>query len=205
MSVWNKVPLEDYEKHMSHPSVGQLGLLSEILKERLVNHQPESLAIWGIAGGNGLEHIDNTITRQVVGIDINQKYLDECAKRFDSQIPALILYNCDLNNENRPVIKASFIWGALIFEYIDIHAAFKYAIDSLDKNGVFSIVIQKNNGVTSVSNTHVESVKEIGSIFNVVDIEKLKDKASESGFQIILEKEYFLPNGKSFIALDMKL
>ena len=60
---WLDIPLEDYERHMSHELVGQSTLLNSLTKKYLENIKPESAIFLGIAGGNGLEHIDNHITR----------------------------------------------------------------------------------------------------------------------------------------------
>ncbi len=72
-NIWNTIPLEDYERHMQHESVGQLQLLNNLTKKYLKKLSPEIVMFLGISGGNGLEHIDNNITSQVFGIDINQK------------------------------------------------------------------------------------------------------------------------------------
>jgi hypothetical protein len=72
---WLHIPLEDYERHMSHHLVGQSTLLNVLTKKYLAAIKPEDVIFLGIAGGNGLEHVDNQITQRVVGIDINQDYL----------------------------------------------------------------------------------------------------------------------------------
>lgn len=79
-NIWNKIPLEDYERHMQHESVGQLQLLNSLTKKYLEKLSPEVVLFLGIAGGNGLEHLDNTVTRQVFGVDINQNFLDRNRK-----------------------------------------------------------------------------------------------------------------------------
>ena len=76
-NIWNSIPLEDYEQHMLHETVGQLQLLNDLTKKYLEATKPNTVLILGVAGGNGLEHIDKTITREVIGIDINDKYLEE--------------------------------------------------------------------------------------------------------------------------------
>ena len=58
MSHWLRVPLADYEGHMSAAGVEQLAPLADLFRQALTQTNPESVAILGIAGGNGLEHID---------------------------------------------------------------------------------------------------------------------------------------------------
>ena len=84
---WLHIPLEDYERHMSHHLVGQSTLLNALTKKYLDAIKPEVVIFFGIAGGNGLEHIDNQITQSVYGIDINQDYLDTAYKRYKESIP----------------------------------------------------------------------------------------------------------------------
>lgn len=68
---WLAVPLSDYEGHMNSQSVQQLGALRELFGRALAYTRPESVAVLGAAGGNGLEQMDPAITRRVCGIDVN--------------------------------------------------------------------------------------------------------------------------------------
>ena len=93
---WLSIPLEDYERHMSHYQVGQSILLNSLTKKYLDETKPESVVFLGIAGGNGLEHIDNSVTKSVIGIDINQDYLNTALTRYKHTIPSLQLVNLDI-------------------------------------------------------------------------------------------------------------
>ena len=68
---WLAVPLSEYEQHMSSVEVQQLGALSDLFAEAIGCCRPFSIAVLGIAGGNGLDHIDSSITARVVGLDLN--------------------------------------------------------------------------------------------------------------------------------------
>ena len=63
-NVWNTIPLEDYELHMQHETVGQLQVLSNLTKKYLEKLNPEIVMFLGIAGGNGLEHIASDLDGQ---------------------------------------------------------------------------------------------------------------------------------------------
>lgn len=78
---WLDIPLEDYEGHMSSPGVAQLKALADLFEEALNQCRPKSVAILGIAGGNGLERIDISVTNQIVGIDIHPTYLEVVRNR----------------------------------------------------------------------------------------------------------------------------
>lgn len=205
MNIWNHIPLIDYEKHMSHATVGQMQLLSRILEEKLKQYSPTSLTVWGIAGGNGLEHINPNITKEVIGIDINNEYLNECKKRFADSIPNLRLSNIDLECKNtRPTIKTNLIWAALVFEYVDTDNVLEYAKECLNNKDVISITIQQDNENDSVSKTGIESIKQVSSIFKTITKEKIIKYAQKYNFNLVAETENLLDSGKSFITLDLE-
>ncbi len=62
--------------------IEQLQTLNALMKQRLDRYQPRSVMIWGVAGGNGLEHIDPQTTDRVVAVDVNQAYLAACKQRY---------------------------------------------------------------------------------------------------------------------------
>jgi len=85
-NAWNNIPLDDYERHMQHETVGQAQLLNELTKKYITEHEPEHPLFLGVSGGNGLEHIDTDKVKMVYGIDINESYLDETQKRYGEKI-----------------------------------------------------------------------------------------------------------------------
>src|ERR1700712_74842 len=97
---WSQIPLEDYETHMSHDSVGQQQLLSRLTKKYLELLNPVTCLFLGIAGGNGLEHLDNSRVESVYGIDINQAYLEKTEQRFGDKIKPLTLLNIDITQNS---------------------------------------------------------------------------------------------------------
>jgi len=196
---WLHIPLEDYEQHMSHQMVGQSTLLNTLTKKYLEEINPETIIFLGIAGGNGLEHIDNKITKNVYGIDINQDYLDTAFKRYSHRIPSLQLLKLDITQQSESICKADFIWAALILEYTGTDRALEFCKNNLLKDGHLIVSIQANNNKTSVSPTGIESVKRAGEIFSIVDPEELLSKAKENGYRLIAKEENILPNGKSII------
>jgi len=196
---WLHIPLEDYELHMSHQMVGHSTFLNSLTKKYLEGINPDTVIFLGIAGGNGLEHIDNKITKSVYGIDINQDYLDTAFKRYSHRIPSLQLLKLDITQHSESICKADFIWAALILEYTGTDRALEFCKNNLLKDGHLIVSIQANNNKTSVSPTGIESVKRAGEIFSIVDPEELLSKAKENGYRLIAKEENILPNGKSII------
>lgn len=89
---WKKINLNDYESHMSLDNVYQLQALNEMMKEQFTTYDIESLMILGVAGGNGLEHIDNEKIKKVYGVDVNKDFLTECEKRYHFIYMPLIVW-----------------------------------------------------------------------------------------------------------------
>jgi SAM-dependent methyltransferase len=196
---WLQIPLEDYERHMSHRLVGQSILLNSLTKKYLDEIRPETAVFLGIAGGNGLEHINGNITRNVYGIDINPDYLDSTVKRYKNRIPSLRVMNIDITQNTETICRADFIWAALVLEYTGIDKTLEFGAKNIRKGGHFIISIQANNNQQSVSPTGIDSIKRAGEIFSVVCPEELLTKAEEAGHRLIVREENSLPNGKSLI------
>jgi hypothetical protein len=204
-NIWNTIPLEDYELHMQHETVGQLDLLSNLTKKYLRKLNPKIVLFLGIAGGNGLEHIDNEVTSQVFGIDINQNYLDETQKRFKDQIPNLYLLNIDISSKTtEKVAKANLIWAALILEYVEADTCFEFINHNIQENGYLVVTIQENNGVSSVSQTGIETIKSAGQLFKLVLEDNLVSTAYKFGFVKTDFEEHILPNKKSLKTYTFK-
>ena len=66
---WKDISLSDYENHMSLDSVMQLQSMNQTMKSQLGDYDVHTVMILGIAGGNGLEHIDTEKYQAVYGVD----------------------------------------------------------------------------------------------------------------------------------------
>jgi hypothetical protein len=191
---------------MSHPTVGQLELLSALTKKYFDITQPRSSMFLGVAGGNGLEQIDPVITKELIGIDINQHYLDTTVRRFQTRFDSFRTINLDItDNSNITINKVELVWAALIVEYVGIENALTFSRNNLSDNGHLVITTQSNRGAKSVSPTGVESVKSLGPIFQSVDSDVLCQKAAVMDFTLVNKEENELPNGKSFFTFQFRL
>lgn len=74
---WEEISLDDYENHMKLDSVMQLQAMNEMMKGQFYAYPISSIMILGVAGGNGLEHIQEKNFEKVYGVDINPSYLWE--------------------------------------------------------------------------------------------------------------------------------
>ena len=80
---WLSIPLQDYEGHMGRDNAQQLSVLSELFKRALDICTPDSVAVLGIAGGNGLEHLDHCSALQLrrVRTEIRAEQTRACEAR----------------------------------------------------------------------------------------------------------------------------
>lgn len=64
---WKDVNLSDYESHMALDTVKQLQALNQMMKDQFNKYDIQSAMILGIAGGNGLEHVNVEKITKVYG------------------------------------------------------------------------------------------------------------------------------------------
>lgn len=214
-NAWHKLKPNEYDAHMSHPNVGQTQMLNKIIKEQIgiiseSKRADTSVAILGITNGNGLEHIESHNIKRVIGIDINQYFLDECKIRYSNLSKKLDLYRLDLMTEIAEAInilsQCDLIIANLLIEHIHLDN-FSKIITGLPNHGqTISCVIQINNdgsiasvsGVEHVFDDVVKQVEEENE--NALDL-----SMKNCGYSLVNKVIYCLPNGKQFLRLDYKV
>lgn len=198
---WQDIDIKDYENHMNSGSVLQLQALNKITKQQLDDHDCKTVCFFGIAGGNGLEHITNNKYTKVFCIDINSQYLDVCKKRYSNLGDALCIMETDLSDVNAVIPKAEFVIANLLIEYIGIKA-FVEQIKKAEPNFV-SCVIQNESIDSFVSKSgYEEELHKLDSIYTFVAIDELVSKMGIAGYECTQQSKSVLPNGKSFTRLD---
>lgn len=197
-SPWLNVPLADYEGHMTSSSVLQLGALSELFAESLAAAKPASVAVIGIAGGNGLEHIDDHVTRRVVGIDINAGYLEAVRSRFP-KLAGLELHCLDLANEAISLAPVELVHAALVFEHAGTGLCLDNALQLTAPGGTISIVLQlPSETAPGVGQGQFESIQNLSSHFAMIDPASLVRTLERRGFRVRRETRRSLVAGKAF-------
>ncbi|MBP3888018.1 MAG: class I SAM-dependent methyltransferase [Cellulosilyticum sp.] len=201
---WEIVQLDDYENHMALPNVGQLQALSQIMKRQFNQYHIQTVAIWGVAGGNGLEHIKPKQFKKIYGIDINQAYLHNCREKYADLREDLICEVIDLTQIDCILPKVELIVANLLIEYIGIETFTKQVLKVHPK--YVSCVIQKNIDKQFVSDSpYIKVFDDISVLHQDIDEESLKDSMHREGYKHILRRVEGLPNGKQFIRLDFRL
>jgi hypothetical protein len=184
---------------MSSPGVEQLSALAELFHRVLDYCGPESVAVLGVAGGNGLEQIDCGVTKRVVGVDINQEYLDEVRRRFGpDRLPGLELHCCDMGHKGSEVAPVALVHAALVFEHAGLLPCLHTAISMVAPAGHLSVVLQlPSSEAAAVSPTKYASIQTVKSHFALIDPSELQRLVLSEAFQLVREENRPLPGGKA--------
>jgi hypothetical protein len=195
---WLSVPLRDYEAHMNNEAVAQLAPLSDLFAEALDTTKPASVAILGVAGGNGLDRIDPNITHRVDAIDINPEYLAAVQQRH-ATLKGLELHCLDLAEEHATLPPSDLVHAALIFEHAGLDHCLDNAIDLVAQGGTLSVVLQlPSTTAPAVGNSQVASVQAHRNHFHFVDTEAFTNQLESRGFHRVNATTRPLPAGKAF-------
>lgn len=193
---WLSIPLADYEGHMQSPEVRQLKALSDLFAEALQSCRPQSVAILGIAGGNGLEHIDPGLTRRIVGVDVNPLYLDAVRKRF-AAASGLELHCADLAEQRVDVEPVQLVHAALVFEHAGAGQCLENALSLVAPGGALSAVLQLPSGIEhGVSASPFPSMQRLKHDFSLIDPAWFRAALAQRGFHPTHEVQRPLPAGK---------
>lgn len=194
---WLSIPLADYEGHMGAEGVRQLEAVADLFKTVLNRYRPRSVAVLGVAGGNGLEQIDSTITQRIVGVDINKAYLDQVQRRFNA-LPGLELHCYDLGERKLHLSPVELVYAALIFEHAGLGLALENALALVAPGGRFSVVLQlpslEEQGIAPTRYTSMQSLKHC---FSLIDTAEFQNLLEQKGFQLIAHETRSLPAGKA--------
>ena len=198
---WLSIPLGDYEGHMNHPSVRQLRALSDLFKHVVEQAKPRSVAVLGVAGGNGLEHLATTAVARVVAIDINMEYLEATRRRFNqsNHSAALELHCADLTIDQIRIAPVDLVHAALVFEHAGTENALENAVSLVGRHGRLSIVLQLPSAEQApVTPTTFESIQALRDHFAFVDRDTLSASLEDRGFVPETEVTRRLPGNKTF-------
>ncbi len=193
---WLSVSLEDYEGHMNSAEVQQLGALSDLFAEALASRCPESVAVLGIAGGNGLARIDAGVTKRVVGLDVNPLYLNIVRERY-SRLLGLELYCADLAEIVVHLPPVQLVHAALVFEHAGVGRCLENALSLVAPGGALSAIVQLPSGTEEpVGPSRFPSIQNLRSHFSLIDRTRLCNTLEERRFRPTYQAHRPLPAGK---------
>lgn len=199
MNPWLALPLDDYEGHMGSASVNQLAPLADLFGEALARLRPRSVAVLGVAGGNGLDHVDGTLTTRVVAVDVNPAYLDATKARFPD-LRGLELRCADLEHDDLHDIEpVSLVHAALLFEHAGTGRCLDNAVSLVARGGHLSVVLQMpSEGQAAVTPTAFESMATLAGDFAFVDPHQLRRVLAQRELRLTHQARRTLSSGKAF-------
>jgi len=201
---WEEINLSDYENHMKLDKVMQLQAMNKMMKEQFYKYPVKTIMILGVAGGNGLEHIDAQIIERIYGVDINKKYLQECAARYEKLNGILECFCVDLSDENTILPYADIVIANLLVEYIG-YECFKKVITQIKPKYV-SCIIQINIDDSFVSDSpYLHVFEHLDIVHHHMEEDELVASMENISYQLLSKSEYFLPNGKKLVQIDFQL
>lgn len=150
---WEEIDLNDYENHMSLANVFQLQTMNQMMKEQFYTYPVKSVMILGIAGGNGLEHINKQILDKVYGVDINERYLSACKNRYSELEGVLETIHADLTKNIDFLPCADLLVANLFIEYIG-YKCFQKTVKQIEARYV-SCIIQVNTDISFFCNSKI--------------------------------------------------
>lgn len=198
---WENINLSDYERHMALDSVQQLQAMNQMMKRQLNQYDIQSAMILGIAGGNGLEHVDTEKLNKIYGVDINLEYLKTTEKRYESLSGILECLYVDLLSEAEKLPQANMLIANLLIEYIG-YECFQKVVKVTNPQYV-SCIIQINVDGSFVSDSpYLHVFDGLEHVHHQMDEVELQKCMNVIDYQLIQMLEYPLPNGKELVQLD---
>jgi len=197
---WLDIPLSDYESHMSMPAIDQADMLAAQFSDALLRFSPESVAVIGCAGGNGFDKIDSSVTRRVVGVDINPGYIVAASSRFQGSVPGLEFHVADIQSGSLAFEPVDLVYAALIFEYVSLPESLGRLSGACRPGGCLVTVLQlPSSDIHAVSPSPYRSIQVLASCMRLVSPEELAGCAATVGFSQESGKTLALRSGKKFV------
>lgn len=198
---WKYINLTDYESHMALDCVQQLQAMNQMMKCQLNQYDIQSVMILGIAGGNGLEHVDKEKLHKVYGVDINAEYLAATKKRYANLGETLECLCVDLLHETEKLPQADMLIANLLIEYIG-YECFQRAVKATKPQYV-SCAIQINEDDAFVSESpYLHVFDGLKQVHHQLTEQALQNSMCEIDYQLIRRSEYQLPNRKKLVQSD---
>ncbi len=200
---WTEIKLDDYENHMQLQSVFQLQAMNSLMYDQIYHYPVSSVMILGIAGGNGLNHINTNKIKKVFGVDINKNYLDMCVERYSALGDIFQPINVDLTNPKLILPQTDLVIANLLLEYIGYDCFQRLIKGSMPKYVSCVIQINDDNGFISDS-PYLKTFDRLSEVHHQMDTTALSNTMKGIGYDLSYTIEKHLPNGKKLVRLDYK-
>jgi SAM-dependent methyltransferase len=159
-----------------------------------------------VCGGNGIEEAGKAGVTRLVGIDINPTYIADAEARYATRTIGLELYCADIQGDMPELRPVHMVYGALVFEYVDLAKALKNMRDICLPNGILAALLQlPKEGAPSVSPSPFVTLKKLSSIMRLVPPNDFRKVAEGLGFSFLSQKLITLESEKQFSLQIFKL
>lgn len=200
---WEEISLSDYENHMKLDSVMQLQMMNQMMKRQFNTYPVCSVMILGIAGGNGLEHVDASKFNKVYGIDINEEYIKAVKERYSCLSNILECIKLNLLKETDKLPQAELLVANLLIEYIG-YDCFQKAVKQVQPQYI-SCIIQVNVDESWVSDSpYIHAFDDLDKVHHQMEENSLIQSLKCIGYKLREKIEQSLPNGKKLVQLDFE-
>ena len=200
---WEGISLADYENHMKLDSVMQLQALNQMMKGQFDTYPISSEMILGIAGGNGLEHIQKDKFERIYGVDVNSSYLKEVVHRYPDLESVLECLCINLIDETDKLPEAEMVIANLLIKYIG-YDSFQKTIQHVKPKYV-SCIIQINIEDTWVSDSpYLHVFDRLEQVHHQMEEQELEKAMLEINYHAVRTLEHMLPNGKKLVQIDFE-
>jgi len=193
---WTVVPAADYERHMGPRGADQLAPLAAVFEEVYAAAQPDRLLVLGCGTGNGLEHVNPSVTKRIVGVDVNLQYLGIARQRFIGLGPRLELYCAEAERFRSPPESFDLVHAALLFEYLHPEPLVRRIAEWLAPGGTCCAVLQLPGGAGPEAPT--KTMQLIQRAMRLVPPDELTRLFEHYGLPLRRSKAVPLRHGKSF-------
>lgn len=204
MNPWEEISLSDYENHMSLDSVKQLQAMNEMMKKQFEAYPITTAMVFGIAGGNGLEHVNQGKYNKIYGIDINEAYLAAVKERYSELGDTLECRRIDIIGETDRLPEAELVIANLFIEYVGYEAFKKGVVKSGAKYVSCIIQINTDEKTWVSASPYLHAFDGLNAVHHQMEEKALAKAMSEIGYRLLKTDEYLLPNGKKLIMLDFE-
>jgi len=202
---WLQVSAADYEGHMAHPEVAQLGFLADRFATSVRATAPRRLALLGCATGNGLERIDPRQVERVLGVDINPEYLAIAETRHRARFGDHLVLRCaDLGDPAAAAAALApggfdLIHAALLFEYLEPAPLLAVLAAALAPEGRLAVLLQLPvAGHGAVTDTPFLGVRALEPLLRLRDPASVAAAAAAAGLVQLGKETLALTTGKRF-------
>jgi hypothetical protein len=196
---WLEIPLDEYERHMSLPSIGQAQMLADQLAHLIARYRPASVGIVGCAGGNGLDRIETWSVERVVAVDVNPRYVEASRARHARRLTCLDLYCADVQTGSLQFEPVDLMYAALLFEYVDVPSILATIKRNCRSGGILATVLQlPSRDQHPVSASPYRSLNSLAPIIKLIAPADLCGYAETAGFTAVYSEIITLASGKQF-------